>query len=152
DYLYQIYFKNAVPEDLIDSDSTRNLFAIHLNYMGDNKFFGRDYRFFVDLNAQNIVKFWSEVENPVLSLHGEFDLQALDSESAKKVEEIVDFYNDSTMADFIEVPGTEHLFLKVDSQKHVASIMQNNKLFEYAADNYNEEVARTVDMWLKRVY
>jgi len=152
DFMYQIYFKGKLPEELIDSDSTRIFFQTHLNYIGDNKFFGRSYKFFVDLNAKNMVKHWSEVRNPVLSLHGQYDLQALDNESAKRIEEIVDYYNETEMADFIEVPNTEHIFMKVDSQKQVAKLSESGQLFKYAADNYNEEIPYYVHNWLKKVY
>ncbi len=152
DYLYQIYYKGKNAEDLIDSDSTRRLFQIHLNYMGNNKFFGRNSDFFVDLNATNIVKYWSEIRNPVLSLHGQYDLQALDNESASKIEEIVDYYNGKDIADFIEVPNTEHIFMKVESQKHVAQLSESGQMFNYAADNYNEEIALYVHNWLTKVY
>jgi pimeloyl-ACP methyl ester carboxylesterase len=152
DYLYQIYYKGKSAEDMIDSDSTRRLFQIHLNYMGDNKFFGRNSDFFVDLNATNIVKYWSEVRNPVLSLHGQYDLQALDNESAKKIEEIVDYYNGKDIADFIEVPNTEHIFMKVESQKQVAQLSESGQMFKYAADNYNDEIPLYIHNWLKKVY
>lgn len=152
DFMYKIYFKGKMPEELIDTDSTRDFFQTHLNYIGDNKFFGRSYKFFVDLNAQNIVKHWSEVRNPVLSLHGQYDLQALDNESAKRIEEIVDYYNKTDMADFIEVPNTEHIFMKVESQKQVAHLSETGQLFKYAADNYNEEIPYYVHNWLKKVY
>jgi pimeloyl-ACP methyl ester carboxylesterase len=152
DFMYQIYFKGKLPEELIDSDSTRNFFQTHMNYIGGNKFFGRSYKFFVDLNAKNMVKYWSEVRNPVLSLHGQYDLQALDNESAKRIEEIVDYYNETDMADFIEVPNTEHIFLKVDSQKQVAQLSESGQLFKYATDNYNEEIPYYVHNWLKNIY
>ncbi len=151
DYLYEIYFKGKTPEELIDSDSIREFFLTHLNYFGDNKFFGRSHKFFVDLNAQNIVKYWSQARNPVLSLHGQYDLQALDNESAKRIEKIVDYYNGSDMADYIEVPNTEHIFMKVESQKQVAQLSESGQMFNYAADNYNEEIPLYVHNWLKKV-
>ena len=71
---------------------------------------------------------------------------------AKRIEEIVDYYNGTDMADFIEVPNTEHIFIKVESQKQVAKLSETGQLFKYAVDNYNDEIPNYVHEWLEKVY
>lgn len=151
DYFYQIYFMDKQPEELITSDSVRLFFQTHMNYTGNNTFLGRASDFFLNLNSKNMPYEWNRVKSHILSLHGEHDLQALDNSGAQRIVRIAKDSDSKKVIEFKEFPNTEHLFLKVESQKHIARIMQNRELREYSKDNYNSEVAKYLHNWLTKV-
>ncbi len=151
DYFYQIYFKDKQPEELITSDSVRLFFQTHMNYTGNNTFLGRASDFFLNLNIKNMPYEWNRVKSHILSLHGEHDLQALDNSGAQRIVRIAKDSDSKKVIEYKEFPNTEHLFLKVESQNHIARIMQNRELREYSKDNYNSEVAEYLHNWLTKV-
>lgn len=149
EFLYPIYFKSQSPLDVIKNESDLKFMKENLDFTKPDKFFGRTYRFFVNLNNVNIPEEWSKVKNKVLSLHGEHDVQALNNLGAKNVIKIMNYYNPEIKAEFIEVPDTEHIFVKVDSQKEVASMMTEGTFWNHASKNYNPNVAKTLLKWLR---
>jgi hypothetical protein len=151
DYFYQIYFKDKEPEELITSDSVRRFFRNYMNYTGNNTFLGRNSDFFLNLNSKNMPYEWDRINSHVLSMHGEHDLQAIDNSGAMRIVRIVKDNDSKKVAEYKEFSNTEHLFLKVESQKHVARIMQSGKLMEYSKDNYNSDVASYIHNWLTKV-
>lgn len=110
--------------------------------------FGRSARFFHTMSKQNLAEEWSKVTGKVLAVYGEFDVQALNAKDAEVIAEIVNQSNQGN-GEFLLLPKTEHIFAKVESYKQVAELYGTGKFFQYATQNYNAEVGRTTNEWMK---
>lgn len=110
--------------------------------------FGRSARFFHTMSKQNLAEEWSKVTGKVLAVYGEFDVQALNAKDAEVIAEIVNQSNPGN-GEFLLLPKTEHIFAKVESYKQVAELYGTGKFFQYATQNYNAEVGRTTNEWMK---
>lgn len=113
------------------------------------KAFGRSARFFHTMSKQNLAEAWSKVSCKVLAMYGEFDIQALNTNDAVTIAEIVNQSKPGN-GEFMLLPKTEHIFAKAESYKQVAELYGSGKFFQYASDNYNAEVGRTTNEWMMK--
>lgn len=112
-------------------------------------FNGRSTNFWHTMNKRNLVEAWSKVESKVISMYGEFDVQAINSRDAVMLAETINQSHPGN-GEFMLVPGTEHVFLKMDSHRKVFELIGSGKYFEYGATNYNPEIGRITVEWMKK--
>ena len=120
-----------------------------LNASG-NYFFGRHYSFWHTMNKKRIGEAWSKVTGKVLSIYGEFDVQAINSIDAENIAKIV---NESKPGngEFLLIPKTEHAFMKVDSYREVAELFSSGRMGQAMNEKYNPEVGRLTVEWMEKV-
>ena len=92
---------------------------------------------------------WSKVTAKVLSAHGEFDVQAVNSRDAQLIASIVNEAHPGN-GEFILVPKTEHVFMKTDSYRQIFEIIASGKYLEYGQNNYNPEIGRITTEWMQK--
>jgi hypothetical protein len=81
-------------------------------------------------------------------MYGEYDVQALDKDDAERIAEIVNHYNPGK-GEFKLIDDTDHILLKVPSKMEGLQIMQSGKMYEYAAENFNDDLIKILDEWMK---
>jgi pimeloyl-ACP methyl ester carboxylesterase/bifunctional DNA-binding transcriptional regulator/antitoxin component of YhaV-PrlF toxin-antitoxin module len=120
-----------------------------LNVSGDY-FFGRHYNFWHTMNKKRLSNAWSKVKGKVLSVHGEFDVQAITDSDARDIANVVNETNPGN-GEFLLIPKTEHIFLKAESYEQMARVISSGQLQDYIPDNYNPEVAKSTIEWMEKV-
>lgn len=114
-----------------------------------NYFNGRSANFWHTMNKQMTAEAWSKVTAKVLSAHGEFDVQAVNSRDAQLIASIVNEAHPGN-GEFILVPKTEHVFMKTDSYRQIFEIIASGKYLEYGQNNYNPEIGRITTEWMQK--
>lgn len=135
--------KNPAFKEIMDSPDGE--FKFNGNY-----FNGRSGNFWHTMNKQMTAEAWGKVTGKVLSAHGEFDVQAVNSRDAQLIVSIVNDLHPGN-AEFALVPKTEHVFMKTDSYRQIFEIITSGKYLEYGQKNYNPEIGRVTTEWMQKV-
>lgn len=120
-----------------------------MNNSGDY-FFGRHYKFWHTMNKKRLTEAWSKITGKVLSIYGEFDVQAINSVDAENIAKVVN-QNHAGNGEFLLLPQTEHIFLKADSYQEVTQLYSSGQLAQALNERYNPEVGRLTVEWLEKV-
>jgi pimeloyl-ACP methyl ester carboxylesterase len=115
-----------------------------------NYFFGRHYKFWHTMNKKRLTEAWSKVTGKVLSVYAEFDVQAINSTDAENIAKVVNEAHPGN-GEFLLLPKTEHIFLKVDSYREVAELSATGKMAQAINERYNPEVGIKTVEWLEKV-
>lgn len=115
-----------------------------------NYFSGRSVEYWHTMNMSRTGAYWGKVTGKVLSMHGEFDVQALNARDAKTIADMVNESHPGN-AEFVLLPNTEHVFMKVDSFKKFYELYRSGQYLQYGAENYNPEVGSITVSWMKKV-
>lgn len=110
----------------------------------------RSANFFYTMNKQNLAEAWSKVSSKVLAMYGEFDIQALNGRDAELIAETVNQSHPGN-GEYLLLPKTEHVFSKSESYRQVAELYSKPNFYQYLKDNYNPEVGRVTNEWMKKV-
>ncbi|MBX7240279.1 MAG: PDZ domain-containing protein [Bacteroidia bacterium] len=104
--------------------------------------YGRHPSFYASLNKQEVVEAWKSCGTPVLTMHGEYDIQSIDEDAGKEIAEIVNFYKPNT-ATFRVMKGTEQNFVKVPSVNEYFKMLRDGRYNpDYTAQNFNKEILK----------
>lgn len=120
-----------------------------LNNSGDY-FFGRHYKFWYTMNQKRLAEAWSKVTGKVLSIYGEFDVQAINSTDAENIAKVVNESHPGN-GEFLLLPKTEHIFLKANSYREVTEISSSGKFGQAINEKYNPEVGLKTVEWMEKV-
>jgi pimeloyl-ACP methyl ester carboxylesterase len=115
-----------------------------------NYFLGRSAEYWHTMNMSRTGAYWARVTGKVFSMHGEFDVQALNSRDARTIADMVN-ENHPGNAEFLLLPGTEHIFMKIDSYRKFYELYGSGQYLQYGAANYNPEVGSRTVAWMKKV-
>lgn len=133
------------PEFKAILESPNNLLSASGDY-----FLGRHYKFWYTMNKKRIGEAWGKVTGQVLSIYGEFDVQAINKTDAENIAAIVN-ENHAGHGEFLLLPKTEHVFMKVDSYQEVANLFASGGLGQAMNEKYNPEVGRVTVEWMEKV-
>lgn len=111
---------------------------------------GRHSKFWQTMNKTRMAEAWSKVQSKVLAIYGEFDVQALNSQAAEKIAQVVN-ENQAGNGEFLLIPKAEHGFAKVDSYRQVTELFSTGKYGQYANENYNSEIGRLTVEWMGKI-
>ncbi|WP_425075300.1 PDZ domain-containing protein [Psychroserpens sp. S379A] len=111
-----------------------------------NQYIGRHFKFWQNLADVNIPNAWSKVKTNVFAMHGEFDIQAINSKGAKKIAEIVN--KNGGKGDFILIKNTDHGFVSFKSMQHNVETLGNGSYMTHARDNYSVMLGKESARWM----
>lgn len=151
--LYYEWLENGKsPDELKQNPEFKQILESPNNPMNvsGNYFFGRHYKFWHTMNKKRLTEAWSKVTGKVLSIYGEFDLQAINTTDAENIAKVVN-ESHSGNGEFLLIPKTEHIFLKVDSYQDVAQLYNSGQLGQAINEKYNPEVGRLTSEWLEKI-
>lgn len=135
--------KNPKFKEIMDSPES--------NWKWDgNYFLGRSGQYWHTMNKSHTGAAWAKVTGKVYSMHGEFDVQALNSRDAELIAKMVNEAHPGN-AEFKLVPNTEHVFMKVDSFRKFFEEHGSGRYLTPAGPPYNPEIGRLTVEWMDKV-
>lgn len=146
--LYNYLIAGKTPDELLQNPAYAKI--LHQPAIGykDNRFFGRHYRFWQELQNQDLTNFWSNVNCSVLTLFGEYDVQAIDLMSAQRIADMVNVVT-RDKARYVLIPQTEHDFVKLPNWKTYLQLRATDEwTATYKAAHFNEELVRVTAEWM----
>jgi alpha-beta hydrolase superfamily lysophospholipase len=111
-------------------------------------FFGRSGTYFSDLNNQSLVQAWVQAATPTLTIYGEFDSQALSSESSQQIAQIVNEVKPGK-GTYKLLKGTDQSLVKVRSFEDYRQLRRTGKYRSHALENFNSEIVEMTVNWMK---
>jgi len=116
-------------------------------YDGSDKLFDRHISFWTELNNINFTEEWHKVATPVLALHGESDLHAINALEAEHIANIVNASAPGAAVSKI-IPNSDHFFLNVTSKNESAEILRTGQLKEIFYQRFNPAIIEDVTQWI----
>jgi hypothetical protein len=111
----------------------------------------RHYTFFRDLNRYDLQQAWQQSQQPVLAIHGEFDIQAISSDWAKDLGAAINAQN-KTQATVKIMPNTDHGLMRYPSMQALQSDMGSGAYRPGSpGTHYNPAVAEVLIDWMQKV-
>lgn len=108
----------------------------------------RHYTFWQGLQERDLTKAWKESGCATLAMHGECDIQALNSEGAETIADIVNQYHPGK-GTYVLLEGTDHGFAKVPPIREYAQMRRDGRFNgRYMSENFNPEVVAELVRWL----
>jgi pimeloyl-ACP methyl ester carboxylesterase len=143
--IYDLFFGDRSLEQIAASSPERAEALREIGWEGGDVFTGRSFRFWRQLAHIKPAEAWRDSKSRVLSLFGESDMVAYDSDDQRLIAEIVNHYRPGT-AEFRTVPDTEHLMLKAGSR---AEIRRRNQIQPPPPPaEFNPDVAERIARWI----
>jgi uncharacterized protein len=112
-------------------------------------FFGKSAKFFSELNDQSIASAWAKAGVQVLAIHGEMDLQAINSNAAQNIATIVNEVKPNKGI-FKTLKATDQYFVKIPATTDYQKLLKSgNFLSNYAPQHFNPEIIEMTVGWMK---
>lgn len=119
-----------------------------LNYQRGT-FLGKSAKFFSELNDQSVASAWAKAGVQVLAIHGEMDLQAINSNAAQNIAAIVNEVKPNKGI-FKILKATDQYFVKIPSMNEYQKLLKSGKfLSNYAPQHFNPEIVEMTVNWMK---
>ncbi len=148
---HDFFIDGLSPKELVAKNSEYlPLLQRDFQYTGNNMLIQRHYTFLKQLNELNLTEVWTNVKSHVLSIYGEADFEAINSESHEEIIRIVNHYHPD-YGTFHLLPETNHSMLKVGSMQEGIDIYINGKTRKYMETSFNYHLITVVDDWIKAV-
>lgn len=108
----------------------------------------RHYTFWQGLQDRDLTAAWKNAGCATLAMHGECDIQALNSEGAETIASIVNQYHPGK-GEFVLLEGTDHGFAKVPPIREYANMRRSGGYNgRYLSENFNPKVVSELVRWL----
>ncbi|MCI4671547.1 MAG: hypothetical protein MRZ79_25615, partial [Bacteroidia bacterium] len=115
---------------------------------GADGILGRNFKFWYDIQALNMVSEWAKCESYVQVLAGNVDLKTPDLNQQKEIVKIVNTYHPDK-AKFMLAENTNHIFLKLESEKEGIEAMKDpEKMFGLYQSNFNFTLVEKMGDWI----
>lgn len=108
----------------------------------------RHYRYWQTLADVDVPGAWAKVKSPVLVLHGEYDIQAINPKYGKMI--VTNVKKHGGKASFELFPKTEHAFLQFNSREELLQVMNNGGYAGTFTTNFNSDIANKSVEWMKQ--
>ncbi len=112
-------------------------------------YLARHYTFWQTLGDVDIPKEWSNVSTNVFVMHGEYDVQAINSKYAKLIASNVNANKGN--ATFKIIPKTDHVFLEFSSMAENIKALTNGTYNQALKTKYSPRVAEHSIKWMKKL-
>lgn len=152
EFLARLFITKETPQEMSENPKIRPLLDNGiLGYDGENRFIGRHYTFWQELNAANPVQAWRDAGVHSLAIYGEYDLHAIDARDTKRIADLVNAYHPGK-GKFVELTGTEHGFAQVPSMMEYVRMRQRGTFNgQYMAEHFNPKLVEIVADWMEEV-
>ncbi|NNE07629.1 MAG: alpha/beta fold hydrolase [Gemmatimonadetes bacterium] len=148
--LYEFLINKRNPADL--EGDPRFAQAFEQDILGWNAeeetVLNRHYTFWQGLQDRDLTRAWKDAGCATLAMHGECDIQALNSEGAEMIADIVNQYHPGK-GRFVLLEGTDHGFAKVPPIREYAEMRRDGRYNgRYLSENFNPQVVTELVRWL----
>lgn len=149
--LYEYFVNMRSPAEIVEADSEfGDLFRNRLGWDGDSTILSRRYNYWQSINELNLSRYWKNVDAYVLSIYGEGDIEALNSESHRAIAEMVNHYHPGK-GTFHLMPRTGHGFSEIGTRQDNFKARLDGTYGTNVAQEFNYKVIDVIDEWMKSV-
>lgn len=148
-FLYDFYINKKSKAELQENPD----YAAFIDeYFDGDLWFGlHHYKFFHTLNEIDVRTGFKKANCPLLALAGEFDIHTVDTEWAKEITDVVNYYRPNQGTYYI-IPQTTHHYHTVPSMEFYNDLRQSKQLNgQYMADHFNHDIPIIVAKWIQGV-
>lgn len=142
--LYDFLIMKKSPSEIAINDEIKKMMAEYLEYDGFEHIWSRNYKYWQQLQDQNMPELWKQVKGDVLVIRGEADFEAFSNTDHQEIVNIVNAYKPGT-AQFILIPELDHGFAK--SKTPEESYINRSKR-GYYYENFNPAIIDEIHNWI----
>ena len=149
--LYDYLINKQTPEQLEKKEGYNEMMSTGLPMRRGDLMAGRHYSFMQEIQEVDLAEAYFKSNVPVLALHGEFDVHAINSDWAIEIANMVNSFENG-YGSYKIVKGTEHGFSLVPSLD-VYNRLRRSGTFDkaYMAEHFNPEVVELVVSWIEEL-
>jgi len=114
---------------------------------GKDKIYGRNYKFWQQLQDVNQTNALKNSNAHVLSIWSSADIEAFSENEHKTIVDIVNYYHKGK-GTYIKLPNTTHAFVKVKSIKEG---VKNHSNYKFITSNFNPEIIEITHSWIQKI-
>ena len=145
--LFHLLGERKSPVEILDiKPELRPYFEKGFMYDGKDMLWGKHWKYLAQIDDFNLPLLWSQLNVPVLVMHGEFDCESCLEFEPKRLAEIVN-KSPAGEARYIKFKGTTHSFVKAKSYEDGLK----NRNMEYFKDNFNQEIPDETVAWIRSI-
>lgn len=150
-FLEQWLLTNKSWEAMLEDSDVRRVVDEQLLPISDEQVFQRHYTFFRSLNQYDFRALWDNSEVHALLMHGSFDIQAINSDWAFDIAEIIN-QNHPEHATALVIENTEHALMRYSSLQALQTAMsERTHSPSEPREHYNSEIATASLAWMQKV-
>ena len=149
--LYDLLVAGKTPEEIMKNPMHKEFLTGSRNYLSyrDDHFLGRHYTLQKTINDVDITKAWRSVDCRVLAIYGEFDIEALNSDGAIRIAEIVNHAHPGNGTSLI-IPKATHGMVEVNSMEEHIKLLNSGQMGSYSQSHFKEAVAAESIQWMQK--
>jgi pimeloyl-ACP methyl ester carboxylesterase len=147
--LYQLFIEKIAPSELAKDKSNNELLQSNFEYNGKDLLWSRNYKFWQQIDQYSFINEWKNIHSNVLSVWGEYDIQAFSEIEHQTIAKIVNYYHPGK-ATYLKLKGMNHSFIRVPSYKEGDEIMEKQNK-DYIWNNFNYEFVTETIKWMKKI-
>ncbi|SMO91855.1 Pimeloyl-ACP methyl ester carboxylesterase [Saccharicrinis carchari] len=148
-FWYDLLIQKENSQEILKNMKHKSFLTEHglLEDFKNERYLNRSLVYWQELNEINVCEKWAYITTHVLCLHGEFDIQALNTEWAHMIRDIVST-NSPNKADIYIVSNTDHDFVYFENMDKNTKILDSNEYHNYSMKNYSTVVAENAINWM----
>jgi len=150
-FLEQWLNTNNSWETILEDSGAKRVIDEQLLPISGEQVFQRHYTFFRSLNQYDFRAQWDNTEAHALLMHGSFDIQAINSDWAFNIAEIIN-QNNPDHATALVIENTEHALMSYPSLQALQTAMRDRTHSpSEPGEHYNPEIATASLAWMQKV-
>jgi uncharacterized protein len=146
-FYYSLMVEKKTPAEMMEDEDLKEFMFSQWRFDGEEKFLGRHYTFWQQLQDTRMFTAWANTPAYVLSIWGEGEYVAFNPYEHELIADIVNHYNPGK-ATYIRMPNIDHGFLWVKDRIHAIEIRND---LEYFYNNFNHEIVEVVHQWMEEI-
>jgi len=146
-YQYEFLVLKKTPLELSKNKDYEKILQETEQFDGKDKIYGRNYRYWQQIEDVNQVKALKNSEAYVLSIWNSADIEAFSEEEHKTIVDIVNHYHPGK-GTYLKLENTTHSLAKVDSYEHG---IENHYNYKFIINNFNTKIVDETHNWIQSV-
>ncbi|MFW5708353.1 MAG: alpha/beta hydrolase family protein, partial [Bacteroidota bacterium] len=146
-FFYNLMVEKKSPREMEMDEVLRDFMHNQWPYDGEDRFHGRNYIFWQQLQDTRLFSAWAGTPAHVLSIWGEGEYVAVNSYEHELIADIVNHYNPGK-ARYLKLATIDHGFVKVDDLQHAIAVRTD---WNYQYNNFNHDIVEVLHEWMQEV-
>jgi pimeloyl-ACP methyl ester carboxylesterase len=146
-FLEDFLVKRLPPETILANPEHNTFLAAQAEAFGRGNYIGRSVAFWQNLAQKPIEAAWQKINCPVLALHGEFDIQAINSKGAQGIAQMANTQKAGS-GTFKLIAKADHGFVSFNSFEENVNTLNSGGYMEHAQTHYNPQIAEETAKWI----
>lgn len=150
-FIKDIFIHKMTAKELLENEEYRTFLGASVPSFREGQYIGRHLRFWQTLGDADIANAWRRTNTNVLSLHGEFDIQAISDEGATDIVRLVNQNTKTPLATFVLIPKTDHGFILFDSMQHNVNALSDGSYRQRSETHFNHKIPQETILWMNKL-